>query len=112
MVSPMTLTNDAELQALTAIAGAPVIAFERAGWGFENRTDIVTLADGRKLVVQRLTRPAQARRSLRLAQILPHRLAPLGIRLPRQIADDAAAGQPYAVRRELRGANAAALQGT
>jgi aminoglycoside phosphotransferase (APT) family kinase protein len=107
----MTATNDTELQALSAIVGAPVAAFERAGWGFENRTDVVTLADGRRLVVQRLTRPAQARRSLRLAQILPDRLATVGIRLPRQLSADAAADLPYAVREYLAGTAAAAFMG-
>jgi aminoglycoside phosphotransferase (APT) family kinase protein len=107
----MTTTNDTELQVLSAIVGAPVVAFERAGWGFENRTDVVTLADGRRLVVQRLNRRVQARRSLRLAQTLPDRLAPFGIRLPRQLAASAAADPPYAVREHLSGASAAAFMG-
>jgi aminoglycoside phosphotransferase (APT) family kinase protein len=107
----MTITKDAELQALSAIVGAPVVAAERAGWGFENRTDIVSLADGRRQVIQRLTRRAQAPRSLRLAQILPDRLAQIGIRLPRQLAADATADPPYAVREYLRGTTAAAFMG-
>ena len=107
----MTTANDTELRVLSAIVGAPVVAFERAGWGFENRTDIITLADGGRLVIQRLTRRAQARRSLRLAQILPDRLAPLGVRLPRQLAANAAAAPPYAVREHLSGATAAAFMG-
>jgi aminoglycoside phosphotransferase (APT) family kinase protein len=107
----MTTTNDTELQVLSTIIGAPIIAFERAGWGFENRTDIVTLADGRRLVVQRLTRRAQARRSLRLAQSLPDQLASIGVRLPRQLAADATADPPYAVREYLSGATAAAFMG-
>ena len=107
----MAITNDTELQVLSTIVGAPVVAFERAGWGFENRTDIVTLADGRRLVVQRLTRRAQARGRLRLARILPDRLAPLGIRLPRQLAASSVADPPYAVREHLGGASAAAFMG-
>ncbi|HET9223476.1 MAG TPA: phosphotransferase, partial [Roseiflexaceae bacterium] len=104
-------TNDAELQALSALVGAPVIAAERAGWGFENRTDIVRLADGRRLVIQRLARRAQAPRSLRLAHILPDRLAQIGIRLPRQVAADATADPPYAVREFLNGTTAATFMG-
>ena len=107
----MTTTNDSELQTLSALVGAPVVAAERAGWGFENRTDIVSLADGRRQVIQRLTRRAQAPRSLRLAQILPDQLAQVGIRLPRQLAADAAADPPYAVREYLSGTTAAAFMG-
>src|SRR5689334_23433031 len=104
----MTTTKEIELQALSTLVRAPVVAFERASWGFENRTDIVSLADGRKLVIQRHSRPRQAPRSLRLAQILPDRLAQIGIRLPRQLAADAAADPPYAVREYLSGTTAAA----
>jgi hypothetical protein len=104
-------TSDTELQALSALVGAPVVAAERARWGFENRTDIATLADGRKLVIQRLTRRAQAPRNLRLAHILPDRLAQIGIRLPHQLAADAAADPPYAVREHLAGTAAAAFMG-
>jgi aminoglycoside phosphotransferase (APT) family kinase protein len=103
--------DDAEIQALSALVGAPVVAFERAVWGFENRTDIVTLADGRRLVIQRLARRVQAPRSLRLAQILPDRLAQVGIRLPHQIAADAAATPPYAIREYLSGTTAAVFMG-
>jgi aminoglycoside phosphotransferase (APT) family kinase protein len=107
----MTITNEIELQALSALVGEPVVAAERARWGFENRTDIATLADGRKLVIQRLTRPAQAPRNLRLAQILPERLARVGVRLPRQLVADATADPPYAVREHLAGIAAAAFMG-
>src|SRR5262245_60225405 len=107
----MAIANDTELQALSTIVDAPVVAFERAGWGVENRTDIVTLADGRTLVIQRLTRRAHALRSLRLAQILPDRLAPLDIRLPRQLAANAAADPPYSVREHLSGTTASAFMG-
>jgi aminoglycoside phosphotransferase (APT) family kinase protein len=107
----MTDTDRSELQALSAIVGAPVVTFERAAWGFENRTDIVTLADGRRLVVQRLAKWMRAPRSLRLAQLLPDRLAPIGVRLPRQLAADATADPPYAVREHLPGVPAAAFMG-
>jgi aminoglycoside phosphotransferase (APT) family kinase protein len=107
----MSSTNHSELEALSALVDAPVVAAERAGWGFENRTDIVTLADGRKLVIQRHTRRNQAPRSLRLAHMLPDRLAQVGIRLPRQLAADASATPPYAVREFISGTTAAAFMG-
>jgi aminoglycoside phosphotransferase (APT) family kinase protein len=96
-----------ELQTLSTIVGAQVLTFERCAWGFENRTDIVTLADGRKLVVQRVSNHELAPHKLRLAQLLPDRLAQVGIRLPRQLAADATASPPYAVREYLPGVTAA-----
>jgi hypothetical protein len=94
---------DDELAALGAIVGAPAIAVARAGWGFENETLVVTLADRRRLVVQRLARRAGAAERLHLAQILPDRLAAAGLRAPRQLAANAAADPPYAVREYLPG---------
>jgi aminoglycoside phosphotransferase (APT) family kinase protein len=105
------MATNTELEVLSVLVGAQVIAAERASWGFENRTDIASLADGRKLVIQRLARRAQASRSLRLAHVLPNRLARIGIRLPRQLAADAAADPPYAVREYLSGTTAATFMG-
>jgi len=101
-----------ELRALSTIVGAPVVAAERSAWGFENRTDIVTLADGRRLVVQRITKPSLARQKLRLARTLPDRLAAAGLRIPRVLAADATADPPYAVREYLPGAPGSTLMGS
>jgi aminoglycoside phosphotransferase (APT) family kinase protein len=101
-----------ELAELSAIVGAPVIAAERCGWGFENRTAIATLADGRRLVVQRLASRALAGRKLQLADTLPPRLAAVGIRAPRQLAANPNADPPYAVREYLPGEPGATHMGT
>lgn len=95
--------QEAELRALSALVRAEVAAFERSPWGFENRTDIVTLADGRRLVVQRITRRFYARRRLLLGEAVPPLLASAGVRAPRQLAADPDADPPYAVREFLPG---------
>src|SRR3954468_16662636 len=98
------MTDDrTDTEALTAIVGARVIAAEPCGWGFENRTAIATLEDGRRLVVQRINSGATAGNKLHLARDLPARLAAAGLRTPRLLAADAAADPPYAVREYLPG---------
>jgi aminoglycoside phosphotransferase (APT) family kinase protein len=101
-----------ELAELSAIVGAPVLAAERCGWGFENHTEIATLADGRRLVVQRIVSRVMAGHKLQLADTLPGRLAAVGIRAPRQIAANADADPPYAVREYLPGEAGATRMGT
>ena len=104
----MTIDSDrAELEALTEIVGEPVVAFERAAWGFENHTAIVTLAQGRRLVVQRIASRSLAPHKLRLARLLPDRLAAAGIRIPRLLTAAATADPPYAVREYIPGVAAA-----
>lgn len=100
-----------ELNALSAIVGAPVLAAERCKWGFENHTALVTLADGRRLIVQRISNRALAPHKLQLAQALPVRLAAVDIRAPAQLDADAAASPPYAVREFLPGELAATRMG-
>jgi aminoglycoside phosphotransferase (APT) family kinase protein len=101
-----------DIAALSAIVGAPVLAAEPCGWGFENRTAIVTLADGRQLVVQRINSRALAQHKLKLARLLPDRLAAVGLRAPRLLAADASSDPPYAVREYLPGEPGASLMGT
>jgi aminoglycoside phosphotransferase (APT) family kinase protein len=101
-----------DIEQLSAIVGARVVTAEPCGWGFENRTAIVTLEDGRLLVVQRINSRALAGHKLHLARVLPERLAAAGLRAPRLLAADAAAHPPYAVREYLPGAPGASLMGT
>ncbi|MDQ6683476.1 MAG: hypothetical protein M3Y88_09440, partial [Chloroflexota bacterium] len=49
---------------LSRAAGAQVVQAERAPWGFSNRTDLVTTAHGRRLVVQRYRRRRDAEHRL------------------------------------------------
>jgi aminoglycoside phosphotransferase (APT) family kinase protein len=100
-----------DIEWLSAVAGAPVVAAEPCGWGFENRTVIATLADGRRLVIQRITQRARAKHKLHLARVLPDRLAAAGLRAPRLLDADADAEPPYAVREYLPGDPAANLMG-
>ena len=100
-----------ELQALTEIVDEPVVAFERAAWGFENRTAIVTLAEERRLVVQRIANRSLAPHKLRLAGLLPDRLEAAGIRIPRLLTAAATADPPYAVREYIPGVTAATFMG-
>jgi hypothetical protein len=58
---PAVITNslglveaqDPERELIERALGRPVAATARATWGFTNRTDMVTLADGQRAVVQR-----------------------------------------------------------
>ena len=101
-----------DIEQLSAIVGARVVAVESCGWGFENRTVIVTLEDGRRLVVQQINSRALAGHKLHLARVLPDRLAAAGLRAPHLLSADAAADPPYGVREYLPGAPGASLMGT
>jgi aminoglycoside phosphotransferase (APT) family kinase protein len=101
-----------DIEQLSAIVGASIIAAEPCGWGFENRTAIVTLEDGQRLVVQRINSRALAGHKLHLARVLPARLAAAGLRAPRLLAADAAADPPYGVREYLPGAPGASMMST
>jgi aminoglycoside phosphotransferase (APT) family kinase protein len=100
-----------ELAVLSALVGAEVVAAERSPWGFENRTDIVRLADGRRLVVQRITRRSVARQRLLLAAAVPPLLAAVGIRAPRLLGGDSEGEPPFAIREYLPGEPANLLLG-
>ncbi len=104
--------NRTDIGVLSAIVGAPIVAAEPCGWGFENRTAIVTLDDGRRLVVQQINSRASAGHKLHLARVLPDRLAAVGVRAPRLLAADPAADPPYAVREYLPGQPGAGQMGT
>jgi aminoglycoside phosphotransferase (APT) family kinase protein len=107
------MTDDPnDIARLSAIVGALVVAAELCSWGFENHTAIVTLADGRRLVVQRISNRARAGHKINLARVLPDRLAAAGLRMPRLLDASADAEPPYAVREYLPGDPAANLMGT
>src|SRR4051812_21375517 len=101
-----------DIDQLSAIVGARVVTVEPCGWGFENRTAIVTLEDGRRLVIQRINSRALAGHKLHLARVLPERLAAVNLRAPRLLAAEEAADPPYAVREFLPGVTGASLMGT
>jgi aminoglycoside phosphotransferase (APT) family kinase protein len=104
--------DHSDIDQLSAIVGARVVAIEPCGWGFENRTVIVTLEDRQRLVVQQINSRALASHKLHLARMLPDRLAAAGLRAPQLLAANAAADPPYGVREYLPGVPGASLMGT
>jgi aminoglycoside phosphotransferase (APT) family kinase protein len=88
---------------LERLVGAPILAAERARWGFANRTDLVTLGDGRRMAVQRLQDPVAASRRLHVERVLGDRLRAAGIPVPRLLAGDAHAVPPYAISEVVEG---------
>jgi hypothetical protein len=53
-------TEEAERALIERVLARPVAAATQAVWGFTNRTDIVTLASGDRVVVQRYRRRQDA----------------------------------------------------
>ncbi len=97
----------AECARLTALVGSPVVAVEPVRWGFTNRTTLATLADGRRLAVQRLVDRASARRRLRLGGRLADLLAAVGIPTAPLIGGEGASTPPFVVYGTVDGTNGA-----
>jgi aminoglycoside phosphotransferase (APT) family kinase protein len=89
--------GDAERAAIERALGEPVADTARAEWGFTNTTDIVTLAGGERVVVQRYRRRADAERRLRVMRALWEPAAGAGIALPRIREADLDAQPPWVV---------------
>ncbi len=89
------------------LLGSPVVAAAAARWGFTNRTTLATLADGRRVAVQRLADRAAARRRLRLAPPLAVQLAAAGVPTAPLLGGDAEATPPYVVHAAVAGTNGA-----
>lgn len=68
------------------LLGARIVATEPARWGFSNRTELVTTADGRRFAVAQLGGGPLARHRVRVARLLPSLLDPAGIPTPRLVA--------------------------
>jgi aminoglycoside phosphotransferase (APT) family kinase protein len=96
-----------EIGKAAALLGSPVVAAAPARWGFTNRTTLATLADGRRVAVQRLADRAAARRRLRLGAPLAARLAAAGVPAAALLGGDAAATPPYVVHAAVAGENGA-----
>jgi hypothetical protein len=67
--------QDPERELIERALGRPVAATARAAWGFTNRTDMVTLADGQRAVVQRYRHREDAGYRLRVMQGRVHQAA-------------------------------------
>src|SRR5215213_9428178 len=89
--------------------GEAVACVRRAAWGFTNRTDIVTLVGGERVVLQRYRRSDDAVRRLRVTRALVHPAAAAAIALPRERAADLDAEPPWVIFDALPGEPLTAL---
>jgi len=96
----MQVAGHAELERLV---GGPIDRVERAAWGFTNRTDVVTLAGGERLIVQRYAEPVAAANRLRLMTALGEPLRAAGVPTAQVLRADLDGTAPYALLDELRG---------
>jgi aminoglycoside phosphotransferase (APT) family kinase protein len=95
--------QDSERELIERALGRPVAAAARAAWGFTNRTDMVTLADGRQVAVQRYRRRKDAAYRLRVMQGLAGPASEAGIPLPRVRAFSLDGDTPWVVYDVLPG---------
>ena len=77
------LVDDSERAVIERVLARPVSNATKAAWGFTNRTDIVTLAGGERVVVQRYRRRQDAEYRLRVMRGLWRPAAEAGISIPR-----------------------------
>ncbi|WP_378734474.1 aminoglycoside phosphotransferase family protein [Nocardia brasiliensis] len=75
--------DSAEYGGLEQTLGQPIAGIAPAEWGFQNRTDLLTLADGDRMVLQRYRNPDDAERRLRIMHTLLEPAAKRGITIPR-----------------------------
>ncbi|WP_107659743.1 phosphotransferase family protein [Nocardia suismassiliense] len=75
--------DSAEYGGLEQTLGQPIAGSAPAEWGFQNRTDLLTLADGDRMVLQRYRNPDDAERRLRVMHTLLEPAAKRGITIPR-----------------------------
>jgi aminoglycoside phosphotransferase (APT) family kinase protein len=86
--------------------GQAVSNLEQAVWGFQNRTDIVTLASGERIALQRYRRREDAERRLAALHAVAGPAAATGITIPAVIAFDFDHDPPWAIFKVLPGAPA------
>lgn len=79
------------------LVGGKVVATEHARWGFSNRTDLVTTADGRRFAVGQPGHGPLARHRVRITRLLPPLLDAAGIPTPRLVAADPDAHPPLII---------------
>jgi aminoglycoside phosphotransferase len=85
------------------LLGRPVEESAQAAWGFQNRTDIVLLEGGERVVVQRYRRRSDAAYRLRVMQGLWGPAREAGIAVPRVREADLDASPPWVVFDALPG---------
>ncbi len=82
---------------LKQIVAEPIIAIQPGRWGFTNRTDIVTVVGGERVVVQRYRRRMDAEYRLRVMQVLHIPAERSGIVIPKIRQYDLDANPPWAI---------------
>jgi aminoglycoside phosphotransferase len=97
------MARDDSGRALERVLARPVADATRAVWGFTNRTDIVTLEGGERVVVQRYRRREDAEYRLRVMQALWAPAAEAGIAIPRVRESDLDADPPWVMFDALPG---------
>jgi hypothetical protein len=75
-------TATSERAQIERVLSRPVTDASRAVWGFKNRTDIVTLAGGDQVVLQRYRRREDAEHRLRMMRTLREPAEKVGIPIP------------------------------
>jgi aminoglycoside phosphotransferase (APT) family kinase protein len=96
-------TDDSERAVIERVLARPVADATQAVWGFTNRTDIVTLGGGDRVVVQRYRRRQDAEYRLRVMRALWTRAAEAGIAIPRIRESDLGADPAWVIFDALPG---------
>jgi aminoglycoside phosphotransferase (APT) family kinase protein len=76
-------SEESERALIEGVLARPVADATQAVWGFQNRTDLVTLGSGDRVVVQRYRRHQDADYRLRVMRALGRPAAEAGIAIPR-----------------------------
>ncbi len=103
--------DDFERGEVEGLLARPVAAVTRAVWGFKNRTDLIVLADGERVVLQCYRRRHDAEHRLRVLRALGAPAAEAGIPIPRVREFDLEAELPWVVFDMLPGAPATEADG-
>ena len=82
---------------IESVVGRPVVAVEKAVWGFTNQTDIIELAGGDRVVLQRYGRREDAEYRVRVMDALLQPAAESAITIPQVRAADLAAEPPWII---------------
>jgi aminoglycoside phosphotransferase (APT) family kinase protein len=97
------VTHDSKRDLIERLLKRPVTGATQAVWGFRNQTDIVTLAGGDRVVVQRYRRRQDAGYRLRVMRALWTPAAEAGIAIPRVREFDLAADPAWVIFDALPG---------
>ncbi len=86
---------DPDSRWIERVLGGPLGGVAPAAWGFQNRTDVVELASGERVVLQRYRRREDAEYRLRVIRALHDRAAAVRIAIPRVRGFDLDANPPW-----------------